>query len=112
MTCFDTLIAKLINPIPTRQNFLINGPGGIDSTQHIQTLITPELQKIKNPFLLHEKLNFLTNSPNQRWKPVGSTGWSGCRSGRDSSTGRLGRLKYRSNSPFLHLKDIKTPIEI
>ena len=38
--------------------------GGIDSTQQIQTLITPELQKIKNPFLLHEKLNFLTKSSN------------------------------------------------
>ena len=53
-----------INPIRIRQNFLINGPGGIDSTQHIQTLITPELQKIKNPFLLSKKFNFLTKSLN------------------------------------------------
>ena len=44
------------------KNFLINGPGGIDSTQQIQTLITPELQKIQNPFLLQEKLNFMTKS--------------------------------------------------
>ena len=42
--------------------FWLMAQGGIDSTQHIQTLITPELQKIKNPFLLHEKLNFLTIS--------------------------------------------------
>ena len=55
---------KNFNPIRTSQNFLINGPGGIDSTQQIQTLVTPELQKIKNPFLLLEKLNFLTKSPN------------------------------------------------
>ena len=33
---------------------------------------------------------------------------SGCRSGRDSSTGRSSRLKYRSNSPFLQPKDIET----
>ena len=50
------------NPIWTRQNFLINGPGGDRSTQHIQTLITPELHKIKIPFLLHKKLNFPTKS--------------------------------------------------
>ena len=56
--------SSTLNPIRIRQNFLINGPGGIDSTQHIQTLITPELQEIKNPFLLHEKLNFLTKSLN------------------------------------------------
>ena len=31
---------------------------------------------------------------------------SGCRSGRDSSTGRSSRLKNRSNSPFWQLKDI------
>ena len=41
----------------------------------------------------------------QSWKLVGSTGRSGCRSGRDFSTGRSSRLKHRSNSPFLHLKD-------
>ena len=34
------------------------------------------------------------------------------RSGRDSSTGRSSRLKYRSNSPFLQLKDIKIPTKI
>ena len=53
-----------LNPIRTRQNFLINGPRGIDSTQPNQTSITPELLKVKNPFLLHEKINFLTKSPN------------------------------------------------
>ena len=31
---------------------------GIDSTQHIQTLITPKLRKIKK-FLRHEKRNSL-----------------------------------------------------
>ena len=44
--------------------FRLMAQGGIDSTQQIQTLITPELQKIKNPFLLLEKHNFLTKSPN------------------------------------------------
>ena len=47
-------LASFLFPIRTRQNFLINGPGGIDSTQHIQTLITPELQKIKNIFATRE----------------------------------------------------------
>ena len=55
-------------------------------------------------------LNFLVASTNfqsglgldQRWKPVGWTG----RSGRDSSTCRSSRLKHRSNSPFLELKNI------
>ena len=54
----------LNNNIRTRQNFLINGPGGINLTQQVQTLITPELQKMKNPILLHEKLNFVTKSLN------------------------------------------------
>ena len=64
MSLFGNNEKFAFNPIRTRQNFLINGPRGIDSTQQIQTLITPELQKIKNPFLLLEKLNFLTKSPN------------------------------------------------
>ena len=34
------------------------------------------------------------------------TGRSGYRSDRDSSTGRSSRLKHRSYSPFLQLKDI------
>ena len=59
--------------IPPEVTLTLFGPGkifwlmaqrGIDSTQHIQTLITPELRKIKNSFLLHEKLYFLTKSPN------------------------------------------------
>ena len=37
---------------------------------------------------------------------------SGYRSGRDSSTGRSSRLKHRSYSPFLQLKDIQAPTEI
>ena len=46
---------KIFNPIRNRQNFLSSGPGGIDSTQHIQTLIIPELQKIKKSvFALRE----------------------------------------------------------
>ena len=44
--------------------------------------------------------------PRKKWKPVGSTGRSGFRSARDSSTGQSSRLKYRSNSPFLQLKGI------
>ena len=48
----------------------------------------------------------LNSTCSQRWKPVGSTGRSGCRSGRDSSTGRSSRLKNRSNFPFWQLKDI------
>ena len=44
--------------------------------------------------------------------PVGSTGRSGYRSGRVSLTGWSSRLKHRSNSPFLQLKDILVPIEI
>ena len=44
--------------------FRLMAQGGIDSTQQIQTLITPELQTTKNPFLLREKPNFLTKSPN------------------------------------------------
>ena len=40
--------------------FLLMAQGGVDSTQHIHTSITPELQNIKNLFLLHKKLNFLT----------------------------------------------------
>ena len=34
------------------------------------------------------------------------------RSGRDSSTGWSSRLKYRSNSPFLQLKNMQAPTEI
>ena len=32
--------------------------GGIDSTQQIQTLVTPELQKIKNPFFASLEAQF------------------------------------------------------
>ena len=61
----------LQNLTPKRKILTLFGPDkifglmaqeGIDSTQHIQTLITPDLQKIKNLFLLHEKLNFLTKN--------------------------------------------------
>ena len=61
-------------------------------------------QSLKN---VNSKLSWLMErGSEQRWKPVGSTGRSGCRSGRDSSTGRSSRLKNRSNSPFWLLKDI------
>ena len=57
--------------------------------------------RMKRRALLHH-----STAAHQRWKPVGSTGRLGYRSGRDSSTGRSNRLKQRSNSPFLQLKDI------
>ena len=41
---------------------------------------------------------------NQRWKPVGSTGRSGCQSGRDSSTGRSSRLKKPVKFSFFGTK--------
>ena len=44
------MLSNAINPTRTRRNLLINGPGGIDSTLHIQTLITPKLPKIKSVF--------------------------------------------------------------
>ena len=58
---FQQMMLTLFGP---GKIFRLMAQGGIDSTPQIQTLITPEQQKIKNPFLLLEKLNFLTKSPN------------------------------------------------
>ena len=52
------------NPVRTRQNFLING-SGVDrfDTTH-SNVNNSRITKDKIPFLLHEKLNFLTKSLN------------------------------------------------
>ena len=64
VVCQHKVLLNLLTLFGPGKIFALMAQGGIDSTQQIQTLITLELQTTKNPFLLHEKLNFLTKSPN------------------------------------------------
>ena len=50
-----------INPIWTRQNFLINGPGGIHSTQHIQTFNNSRITRDKKSVFAPREAQFSDN---------------------------------------------------
>ena len=88
-----------------KKDIKMNQKRNQDLSMRIKTLEKEEVMResySKRLKILAHRLK----EPGQRWKPVGSTGWTGCRSGRDSSTGRSSWLKNRSNYPFWQLKDI------
>ena len=92
-------------------DFELRGPGPLGRTCTPKTGYFDDKTKISkakrsSSESLFTAKNIAGGNVPQRWKPVGSTGRSGCRSGRDSSTGRSSRLKNWSNSPFWQLKGI------